>query len=104
MITIHGNLYSSKNHTQILRNSKTGKPFVAKAKKTKQAEDGLLLQLKANKKEWERMKFAPRPTSILSYEYREFPLRVQFEIYRQTKQRFDYVNIIQSLADLMVKA
>ena len=94
MITIHGTLYSSKNHTQILRNRNTGKSFVSKPKKTKQAESGLLLQLNANKKEWGRMESS----------HTDYPLRVQFKIYRKTKQRFDYSNICQSIFDLMVKA
>ena len=31
------------------------------------------------------------------------PLKIAFKIYRKTRRRFDYVNIIQSLLDLMVK-
>jgi len=34
----------------------------------------------------------------------EYPLRVSFKIYRETKRRFDYTNIIQGLLDAMVKA
>jgi Holliday junction resolvase RusA-like endonuclease len=78
--------------------------FIAKPKKAKDAEDGLMIQLKSNIREWNKMKNSPRALSLTTYEKREFPLRVQFTIYRKNKQRFDYVNIIQSLADQMVKA
>ena len=33
----------------------------------------------------------------------EKPLKVVFKIYRKTHRKFDYVNIIQGLQDLMVK-
>src|SRR3989442_420067 len=93
MITILGELYSSKNGTRILRNRQTGKPFVAKKAKAKDAEQGMLLQLQAQKQEWKRM-----------VKKSGLPFRVHFKFYRRTRMRFDYVNLLQNLADNMVKA
>lgn len=94
MIIIIGNLYSSKNHKRIVFNSRTKKPFLIKAKKTLEAEDGLLIQLQSKKSAWLKM-VGKEPS---------YPLAVSFKIYRQTKQRFDYVNLVQSICDLMIKA
>lgn len=96
MITIFGTLYSSKNSKQIFRNRKTGKSFIAKSNSSMKSEDGLLLQLKSNISRWRGM--------VMMKAINGGPLRVQFKIYRKTMQRFDYVNIIQSLSDQMVKA
>lgn len=100
MITIYGTLYSSKNHRQLFKNRSTGKMFIAKPKKAKDAEDGLMLQLKSNIRRWKKMQRERDP----HLEGEHYPIRVSFKIYRKNKQRFDYVNIIQSLADQMVKA
>ena len=101
MITIYGQLYSSKNHRQLFKNKSTGKMFIAKPQKAKAAEDGLMVQLKTNKQRW-RMMIALKEKLFSPDGY--YPLRVQFKIYRKNNQRFDYVNIVQSLADQMVKA
>lgn len=93
MITIKGEIYSSKNHKQLFKNRKTGKMFIAKPKKSLEIEAGLLLQLQSQRKQW-----------MLMIDGKEFPYRVTFDILRGTKRKFDYVNIVQHLCDLMVKA
>lgn len=95
MIVIWGELYSSKNHTRILTNARTGKPFVTKAAKTAKSEPAILMQLNANRPKWNGM---------VAMAKQSLPLMVQFKIYRRTNGVFDYANIIQSLSDLMVKA
>jgi Holliday junction resolvase RusA-like endonuclease len=93
MITILGNLYSTKNHTVIARRRGTGKPFVMKSYPAKKQEIDLLWQLKGQLVEWKKM-----------MEGKRYPLEVTLKIYRATAQRFDYVNIVQGLFDAMVKA
>lgn len=90
MITIYGELYSSKNSKRIVRfGNKTAiissKPYLASIKPIEQ-------QLVLNRHRWaEETKNASKP------------LKIVFKIYRKTHRRFDYVNIIQGLQDLMVK-
>jgi len=103
VITIFGTLYSSKNSKQLFKNRGTGKMFIAKSNKSKGAESGLLIQLKSNIVEWAKMKHT-KFIGVQQLILKSYPYRVQFKIYRKNKQRFDYVNIIQSLADQMVKA
>lgn len=93
MITIYGELYSSKNSKQIVWNKKTKKPFLTKSANSLKSEKDLLIQLQSAKLEWLSM-VGKNPS---------YPLAVSFKIYRRTNSRFDYTNIIQLLLDCMVK-
>ena len=90
MITIYGELYSSKNSKRIVKFGNkmaliSSKQYMASVKPIEQ-------QLALNRSNWLRMiNGLPRP------------LKIVFKIYRKTHRRFDYVNIIQGLQDLMVK-
>lgn len=94
MLTIPIELYSSKNSRRILRNRKTGKPFTKKSKKAEQNFTDLcwILSDKERKQAWAEME-----------EDKEYPYVVEIKIYRKTHRRFDFVNIIQNLADALVK-
>jgi hypothetical protein len=92
MITIKGEIFSSKNHMQILRNPKTGRPFIVKGSAALKAEKPIMAELKRNKAAWMKM-IAGHP----------FPLFVVFKLYPRTGRRCDFTNMIQGLADLMVK-
>jgi Holliday junction resolvase RusA-like endonuclease len=94
MITIYGNLYSSKNSKRIAFNRKTKKSFIIKSEASLGSEKHIQLQLQSLKSAWLKM-VGKNPS---------YPLAVSFKIYRKTKQRFDYVNIVQQIFDLMVKA
>ena len=90
MITIYGELYSSKNSKRIVKFGNkmaliASKQYMASVKPIEQ-------QLVLNRGKWLRMA-----------EGYEKPLKVVFKIYRKTHRKFDYVNIIQGLQDLMVK-
>ena len=90
MITIYGELYSSKNSKRIVKFGNkmaliASKQYMASVKPIEQ-------QLVLNRGKWLRMS-----------EGYEKPLQVVFKIYRKTHRKFDYVNIIQGLQDLMVK-
>ena len=89
-ITIHGELYSSKNSKRIVRfGNKTAliasKQYLASVKPIEQ-------QLVLNSGNWRRMS-----------EGRSMPLKIVFKVYRKTHRKFDYLNIFQGLCDLMVK-
>lgn len=90
-VVILGELYSSKNSRRILR---AGNRFiVAKSAVAKGQESELIFQLNILRREWQKL-----------IEGKKYPLEVVFKIYRKTKRRFDYINIIQNLQDCMVKA
>jgi Holliday junction resolvase RusA-like endonuclease len=95
MITIRGELHSSKNSRQIWRDS-TGKTRVVKSDKSKADEGVFLEQLTEQRQKWESM-LAANPLKNAT-------LHICFSIRRKTKRRFDYVNIVQGLCDAMVKA
>lgn len=90
MITIPTELYSSKNSRQIFK-LKNGRTIIAKSNVAKQNEKDLCYLLSLYLNQW---KFETAN--------KKYPLRVHFKIYRKTKRRFDYVNIIQNLLDCMV--
>lgn len=94
VIVISGELYSSKNSRQILRRD-NGKPFIAKSVSAKRQEKDMLWQFKDNviRAAWKRM-----------ISGKVLPLRLHFLIYRRTNQRFDYINIVQNLLDILVSA
>ena len=93
MITIQGELYSSKNSRQIFRNKKTEATFVSKSAVSKRNEGELLQILPLYRKKFLSM-----------LEGKKKPYRIGFKIYRKTKRRFDYINIIQNIFDCMVKS
>ncbi len=92
MITIYGELYSSKNsRTGITVN---GRNVVLKSKNAqRQASVDFPYQLSAVRHTFKKM-----------IQGKAFPLSIQFKIYRRTHGRFDYVNIVQGLLDAMVRA
>ena len=91
MITIYGELYSSKNSKRIVKFG--NRPALIASKQYLASIKPIEQQLALNRYRWlgEEVKNAPRP------------LKIGFKIYRQTHRRFDYLNIIQGLCDLMVK-
>jgi Holliday junction resolvase RusA-like endonuclease len=92
IFTIYGELYSSKNSRQIFLNKYTGRRYIAKSTVAKTDEIELcnkLLNIKQSFKTAARLKIKP--------------LHIKFKIYRRTRCRFDYINIIQNLCDCMVK-
>lgn len=91
MITIYGELHSSKNGKSIININ--GRPMLISKKVVRDAERGLLTQMIMN-----RYKFISETKNLSK------PLKIVFKIYRQTKRRFDYVNIVQQFCDCMVKA
>ena len=93
-ITLDGELYSHKNSRQIGRNFKTGKPTLRKS-------DAAIAQ--AEDYAWQLANF------YVSKQWRvpeksEYPIHLHFKIFRKTRGRFDYVNVVQGVLDAMVKA
>lgn len=93
MIQINGEVHSSKNSRRIMRNQKTGLPFVAKSKQSKADETSFALQLASQFGHWREM-----------IDDCDFPLTIVFTFRRGSRRRFDYVNIAQGVLDAMVKA
>ena len=90
MITIIGELYSSKNSKRIVKFGDrmaliSSKAYMSSVKPIEQ-------QLILNRYKW-----------LKEIENHPKPLKIAFKIYRKTHRRFDYVNIIQGIQDLMVK-
>ena len=92
-ITVPFELYSSKNSKRILFNKATGRSFVAKSKQSEQNEKDLISFLSLMRGQFAGM-----------IKGKETPYRLHFKIYRQTKRRFDYVNIVQGILDSLVKS
>lgn len=91
MITIYGELHSSKNGKSII--SVNGRPMLISKKVVREAEKGLISQMLLNKYMFlQESKNASKP------------LKIVFKIYRGSKRRFDFINIIQQFQDCMVKA
>lgn len=92
-ITLFGELISSKNHRPIGVNRSSGKPVMYKPKALRHEERLLLQQLSLYRQKWlGAVRELPRP------------LKINFKVYRRTRRKFDYTNIVQSLLDCMVKA
>lgn len=90
MITIYGELYSSKNSKEIVKFG--DKPALIPSK-----------AFRANIKPIEQQLTLLRCKWLNETKNLCTPLRIVFRIYRKTKRRFDYVNIVQGLLDSMVK-
>ena len=88
MITIEGELYSKKNSKQIVRRG--NRAMIISSNQVLKQEKPLKYQLLQKKTEWLKI-----------IENKKFPLHIQFEIYRKTHGRFDYINIVQQLLDCM---
>ena len=93
MIVIKGEIHSSKNSRRIFVNKKSGKPFVAKSKASKDDEGSLMPQLNTQRETWKRMIAG-----------KQYPLFVVFHFVRKTERRWDFANLLQGVADAMVKA
>jgi Holliday junction resolvase RusA-like endonuclease len=92
-IVLQGEIHSSKNSRRIMRNRKTGNPFVAKSALAKADEESFAVQLAAQKSQWQRL--------TRNFDY---PFEITFCFCRATNRRFDYVNLAQGILDAMVKA
>lgn len=92
-IVLYGELYSSKNSRQVV--NMRGRTLVLKSKQCQRGEKEFAPQM-------EELRDAFISECESQLENRK-PLKIAFKIYRKTRRRFDYVNIIQSLLDLMVK-
>ena len=90
MITIFGELYSSKNSKQIVKRG--GRPFLIASSAYLAHKKPIQQQLALNRYNWIKEKDGAVK-----------PLKIEFKIYRKTKRRFDYVNIIQGLLDCMTE-
>ena len=76
---------TKKNHQRILKNFKTGKPFVAPSEQYKQYESQAL---------W----FIPKGEHI------DYPVNIKCLFYMPTRRRCDLTNLLESIDDIMVKA
>lgn len=94
MITLVGELYSSKNARQIVK--VRGRMLLVKSKQCQKGEKLFAPQMEEN-----RDAFLSEVNSRLGPDKK--PIKVAFKIYRKTHRKFDYVNIVQSLLDLMTK-
>lgn len=92
MIELPIELYSSKNHKQIFYKKNTKKPFISKSNIAMKSQDDIMKILPLYRRQFVKM-----------LKGKEKPYHIWFKIYRKTKGRFDYVNIIQLLLDCMVK-
>ena len=90
MITIYGELYSSKNSKEIVKLG--DRPALIPSKAFRTNIKPIEQQLSLLRRKW-----------LSETENLKYPLRIVFRIHRRTKARFDYVNIVQGLLDAMVK-
>jgi len=91
MIVISGEIHSSKNSRRVLRSG--NRTIVAKSKQAKADEEMLSIQLNAQAEKWKEM-----------IEGKIFPIHVVFHFVRTTRRKWDFVNLVQGVADAMVKA
>lgn len=75
---------SKKNHSQIIRNTKTGKLMVIPSKQYKEYE---------HESAW----FMPHIKTI------DRPVNIRAAFYMPTRRRVDLVNLLQALCDILVK-
>jgi hypothetical protein len=84
-------VFSSKNSKRIVKN-KAGRLFLIKSKQALEGDKEIAPYMILNRDIFKEMTANKKP-----------PLTVHFKFFRKTKRRFDYINILQSLADNMVK-
>lgn len=82
------NVPSSKNSKQITKNGK-----IIPSKLTRDYVEWALPLLIEQKEKWKVLTANLQP-----------PIKVGFKLFRDSKRKYDFINIIQVLADLMVKA
>lgn len=92
MITIYGNVPSSKNSKQLFKNKNTGKLFVAKSSLCLNYIKNTELQWIANKRSFDIM-----------FANKKKPLKIKLKFFRDSKRKADYINLAQLPLDLMVK-
>lgn len=90
MITIYGELYSSKNSKRIVRFG--NRPALIPSKAYLGSIKPIEQQLVLNRYKWQK-----------EIENASKPLKIGFFLYRKTKRAFDWLNIGQGISDLMVK-
>jgi len=93
-IVFSGQLYSSKNSRRNF--VKNDKIVSIKSSVSLKQESAFEYQLGLQLPHWQKL--------LKAANFPKYPLKLAFEIYRSRAGRFDYVNIIQGLADGMVKA
>jgi len=89
---IDGEIHSSKNARQIFR-ANNGRTYVVKSDASKNDEQMMDVQLLQQKTLWDDI-----VTSLT------FPLYVNFVFFRKSRRRWDFANLVQGVADAMVKA
>lgn len=89
-IFIAGNVPSLKNSKQIVR-TKTGLPFITSSKLCKKYTTDTKMQFVDNVGKFYNLLVGPKP------------LRIKFYFIRKDKRKFDYINVVQILLDLMIK-
>lgn len=94
LIFIKGNVPSLKNSKQFYKNKKTGKLFISTSDTVKKYLSLYEYQwnLEENKKKFKKL-----------IKNKEKPYKIAFYFTRDTKRRFDYINIVQLPLDLMQK-
>lgn len=88
-ITIGEAPITKKNHQQILRNRKTGAPFVAPSRQYKEYE--------ARCGQWLMLRGGCRMQTI------DYPVNVKCIFYVPTRRRVDLTNLEESIDDILVK-
>ena len=107
LIVVEGSLYSSKNSRRIVSNkgkTKNARPFyLLKSQQALTADTSIIFQLNRQREIWQDM-FNRHLEFCNDNDLPVYPLRIKFHIYRQNKVRFDFVNVVQSILDMLVKA
>jgi len=88
---IEGEIHSSKNSRRVLRMG--NRTVVSKSLKAKEDEGVMAVYLWQQKTQWE-----------IAAKGKKYPLYVHFFFARRTKGKWDFVNLVQGVADAMVKA
>jgi len=90
-IFIPGNVPSSKNSKQFVH-AKGGRPFLVDSKVTREYKKATEWYWAMHKKDFLKM-----------VGDKSFPLRVKFRFVRGSRRKFDYVNPLQTVQDIMQK-
>jgi Holliday junction resolvase RusA-like endonuclease len=90
ILVLYGNAISSKNSRPIYSTA-GGRPFIGKSSK-----------LSAQMKSYHTQCLAAKRGFLKATEGEEKPIKLLFHFCRKTKQRFDYSNIVQGVADALV--
>ena len=90
MIVIFGELYSSKNSKRIVHFG--NRPALISSKAYMASIKPIEQQLVLNRYKW-----------LKEIENASKPLKIAFKIYRKTKRKFDYQNILAGFSDMLVR-